>query len=592
MIRLYYLFFFFLCNGLIGQQKDKLYVDHIEIEISVYFDQLDFKKAFNFFKLREWDSVLVYSNKQLIRDKNESRLLDYCHFFRGYSFKRKKVFNQAKRELELISNNFEFNILKFLSLGDIALEKNKFEKAVVFFQNVMNAPNRKKILVNKNSIIHNLGLCYLYLKKFDKAEKYLNESILYKEKNKDTLNLIGAYGNIANLYYEQYKDDLAIPYFEKAYSLSKKLKINQNDLTRSQLNNKKRLIFKNRRISSKNMAVVEENRKNFNKALVYRKEMERWVDSLNNQNTIYAVAEKEKEFAVQQKQKEVDLLHIKNELQETQRNIFLYSAVGLLILLGGSLYFYREKVKNNRIITEQKETLDELNATKDKLFSIVSHDLRSSVNALKNSNKILVSNLESKNLIALEDLLKKNSAIVNGAYGLLDNLLNWALLQTKQQYFYIEKQRLFIIAEHVSYNYQPLLLEKELSFENTVSKKNVVYADQESLKIVLRNLLDNAIKFSKTRGSIKIYTRNTSENYCDLVIEDTGLGMSEETRLKLLEDNVLLNKKEHEDVIGTGLGLQLCKSMITKNNGKFDIESELGKGTKMIVSLPKIPLNG
>ena len=77
-----------------------------------------------------------------------------------------------------------------------------------------------------------------------------------------------------------------------------------------------------------------------------------------------------------------------------------------------------------------------------------------------------------------------------------------------------------------------------------------------------------------------------------MVVEDTGLGMSETARLKLLEDSVLLNKKEHEDIIGTGLGIQLCKSMIKKNNGKFDIESELGKGTKMIVSLPKAPPNG
>ncbi|CAM1373379.1 tetratricopeptide repeat-containing sensor histidine kinase [Tenacibaculum xiamenense] len=573
-IRLAFLLFFYSIS-IRSQDIDFQKLEKEVIKISdQYESDINFKKATTYFLKKKWDSTLIYTQKQLITSKNQT-LKNFSHFLRGYCFDKKGIFKEAENEYNQISKHFNHYDLVDTYLGLLALEQSKFKKAISHFEVLLDSTKNELNLNNKSLIIHNLGLCYLHLKKFGKAEIFLKKSTKFQEIQKDTIKLIGCYGDMATLYYEQYKDDLAIPYFEKAYNIAKTT------------NN-----FYSRFISSRNMSVVEENRKDFEKALKYRKEAQQWKDSLNDQNRIYEVAQKEKEFAVQQKQKEVDFLQVKNELQETQRNIFLYSAVGLLIVLGGILYFYREKVKNNRIITEQKETLDELNATKDKLFSIVSHDLRSSVNSLKNSNKILVSNLESKNLIALEDLLKKNSTIVNGAYGLLDNLLNWALLQTKQQYFHIEKQRLFIIAEHVSYNYQPLLLEKELSFENTVSKKDVVYADQESLKIVLRNLLDNAIKFSKTKGSIKIYTRNTSEDYCDLVIEDTGLGMSEETRLKLLEDNVLLNKKEHEDVIGTGLGLQLCKSMIKKNNGKFDIESELGKGTKMIVSLPKIPLNG
>ena len=217
--------------------------------------------------------------------------------------------------------------------------------------------------------------------------------------------------------------------------------------------------------------------------------------------------------------------------------------------------------------------------------------MRSSVNALKSSNGILRENLQSKNITALENLLQKNSAIVNGAYGLLDNLLNWALLQTDQGYFHIERLRLFLITEQVAHNYKPLLFEKELSFENSVSKKTIAFADQESLKIILRNLFDNAIKFSKPNGFIKVHS-TASENYWNLIVEDTGLGMSETTRLELLKDTALLNKKEHEEVLGTGLGLSLVKSMITKNHGKFDIESTLGKGTKMIVSLPKTLTNG
>ena len=551
-------------------EKELEFYKALKNKVDVYKGSINFLKATNFFYEKEWDSTLLYSLRCLSEKNIENIYEDYSHFYRGKAFHNKGLFIEAVNEFEEISLNFDFyNVVK-LHLGELELELKHFKKAITYFNEIIDVTKGDFYFIKKGAIIHNLGLCYLHLKQFDKAEEYLYKSVKFQETEKDTVELVGAYGDLANLYYEQYKDDLAIPYFEKAYQFSKS--INNVLLKRN---------------TALNMSVVEENRKNFEKALKYRKESECWKDSLNDQNKIYEVAKRERVFAVQQKQKEVDLLKVRNELQKTQRNIFLYSAVGLLILLGGSLYFYREKVKNNRIITQQKETLDELNATKDKLFSIVSHDLRSSVNALKTSNITLQENLENKRLENLKSLLQNNSAIVNGAYSLLDNLLNWALLQTEKGYFKIAPLRLFFIVEQVAFNYKAILSGKKIAFNINVSKKEIVLADQESLKIILRNFIDNAIKFSEEGGRISIYVEEMNPDYCDLIIEDTGLGMSEETRLKLLEDTVLLHKKEHEDVIGTGLGLQLCKSMIKKNNGKFYIESELGKGTKMIVSLPR-----
>lgn len=571
-----FLLLFLFQLSLFSQEKETTLKLNLELDRTSeqFKSNISFRKSVDFFKKKKWDSILIYSQKLLISSNNKS-LKDYIHFLRGYSFYHKEIFKEAEQEYLKVSKDNKLYLLSRSFLGSLALEQSLYEKSIKYLREIEQLNEKEFQLINKNSILHNLGLCYLHLKKFNKAEEYLDKSVKILEQKKDTLELIGTYGDLATLYYEQYKDDLAIPYFKKAYNLAK----TTND-------------FYSRFVTTKNMAVVEENRKDFQKALNFKKEAAQWKDSLNNQNRIYEVAKKEKEFAVAAKQKEVDLLQVENKLKETQRRIFLFSAIGLLLFLGIGAYFFREKVKTNKIIAAQKETLDELNTTKDKLFSIVSHDLRSSVNALKSSNKILLDNLASKNLEALENLLHKNSTIVNGAYGLLDNLLNWALMQTEQQYFSIENQRLFIITEHVAYNYKPLLLEKELNFENTVSKKEFVQADQESLKIVLRNLIDNAIKFSQPNGFIKIYSSNTIEGYTNLIVEDSGLGMSDATRLKLLDDSVLLNKKEHEDIIGTGLGIQLVKSMIKKNNGKFDIESELGKGTKMIVSLPKTVLDG
>ncbi|MFY7671334.1 tetratricopeptide repeat-containing sensor histidine kinase [Tenacibaculum sp. MEBiC06402] len=587
---IFFLFILFYSLSSFPQQtqKDSLLNLIIKEKTHSFLVDKQFRNASKYYYQKNWDSTLIVTNKILNKSNISGPMKDYIHFFRGHSLKNKKINTEAELQFHLISKDFYFNYLVKMHLGEIAIINKDYKRAISILKGLTELSEEQNSTIKTKNILTNIGISYLLLKDFNNAEKFFERSI---QNEKDTIELIGNHINLANLYYERYIDDIAIKHFNKAYDLSKTIKlINYASDSYSHDLNTKILIEKER--AAFNMSVVEENRKDYIKALLFRKEAEQWKDSLNNQNRIYEVAQKEKEFAVAAKQKEVDFLQVQNELKETQRRIFLFSAIGLLLFLGIGAYFFREKVKTNKIIAAQKETLDELNTTKDKLFSIVSHDLRSSVNALKSSNKMLLDNLESKNLEALENLLHKNSTIVNGAYGLLDNLLNWALMQTEQQYFSIENQRLFIITEHVAYNYKPLLLEKELNFENTVSKKEFVQADQESLKIVLRNLIDNAIKFSQPNGFIKIYSTNTIEGYTNLIVEDSGLGMSDATRLKLLDDSVLLNKKEHEDIIGTGLGIQLVKSMIKKNNGKFDIESELGKGTKMIVSLPKTDIDG
>lgn len=573
----FFIVFFFLCNSVLLFSQTTLSGNLLESEVKKkalkYKEQINFNKAQRFFFEKNWDSTLVYSMKQLSRNK-VSELTNYCHYFRAMSFLEKEIFNEAKKEFYLISSDFSFYYKVNLFLGEIALEQNEFETALLHF-NEIEKLDVKSYDFKKSSVIHNIGLCYLHLKKFDKSEEFLFRGVKLQEFEKDSIMLVSSYMDLANLYYTQFKDDQAIPYFEKAYHLSKKVKS-----------------FDLKRAAAKNMAAVEENRKNFKLALEYRKEYETWKDSLNDQNKVWAIAEVEKKFAVKQKQKEVDVLAAENKLKVAERNGFIISSVLLLILFGTGVYFYRQKIRNNKIILAQKNELDELNATKDKLFSIVSHDLRSSVNALKTSNGKLMENLHNKNFTELDVLLHNNSTIANGAYNLLDNLLNWALLQTKQAYFYQESLHLATIVQHVEYNYKPLMVNENINFKSDVSKADYVFADMDSLKIIIRNVLDNAIKFSKENGTISIYTRPSSEDFCYLVVEDTGLGMNETTRQELLKETVLLSKKKNDDIIGTGLGMQLCKSLIRKNDGKLEIESEENVGTKIIIILPKFKNHG
>lgn len=456
-------------------------------------------------------------------------------------------------------------------LGEIYLVQGNYRKAILCFEKADKVRyHHEGNIFNSSAVYHNLGLCYFYLKVYDKAEYYLLAGLKVQEQRKDTLMLISSYMDVANLYYEQYKDDQAIPYFKKAYELTKGVPT-----------------FELKQNAALNMAVVEENRKNYPLSLQYRKEYESWKDSLNNQNKIWALVAAEKEYAVSKKEKEIKVLKVENELKAFQRNMLLLSSLFLGVLFAAGIYFFRQKTKSNRIILKQKQHLDALNMTKDKLFSIISHDLRSSVTALKKSNQQISGALKIKDWMRLDDLLQNSSSITNSIYNLLDNLLNWSLLQTKQLYFSQESIHLSSVVEQVEYNYKPLMTYKNIAFEATIPPHIFVWADLDSVKIILRNVLDNAIKFSEEAGAIKLYVADENDRYCNLVIEDEGLGMKPHTRDALLEETVVISDKQRNAIVGTGLGVQLCKEMIKKNNGRLMIESEEGLGTRMIIQLQK-----
>ncbi|ABQ04474.1 tetratricopeptide repeat-containing sensor histidine kinase [Flavobacterium johnsoniae] len=558
-------FFFFSQN----KTTNKIFNIESKKKAITFKKEIHFNKAQYYFEENNWDSTLVYSMKHLSSSGNKE-LNDYCHYFRGFSLNEKKLFTEAKSELKLISKDFTFYPLVNKVLGEISLQLKEFEKAIEYFNAIEKYPYSSKQGFKVSTIYQNIGVCYLHLNKFKKAEEYLFKSKKIGEQEKDNEALIYIYMNIANLYYLQYQDAKAIPYFEKAYLYSKKTKN-----------------FDKKESTAFNMAMVEENKGDLKKALEYRKEAEQWKDSVHNQNKIWAVADFEKKFAVAQKQKEIKVLQVENKLKNTQRNALFFSAIALLLILTGGVYLYAQRVKSSKIILRQKNKLDELNATKDQLFSIVSHDLRSSVNALKSSNSKLSATLETKNYDELNQLIVQNSSIANGTYSLLDNLLHWALLQTKQLYFHKESIHLHSVIQQIAYNYKPLLLEKAITFENLVSKSIFLFVDLDSLKIVFRNLLDNAIKFSKENGQITFSANEIDSDYCQVIIQDKGIGMSRNTIDELLQEGELLAKKGNSEIIGTGLGLQLCKQMIKKNSGTFEIESELNKGTKMILTFPK-----
>ena len=311
-----------LFSSTVFSQKDS-FSNKVKEMTLLHKKEVNFVKAYFYFEKKEWDSSLVYSMRQLQIETNSNELNNYCSYIRGLSFMNKGLFSAAKKELSSISKSFQFYYRVKIAFGMIALQQSDYTTALRFFESVNQQPNAN-FDFTRSTFYQNLGLCYFHTQNFGKAEKYLLKSSALQLADKDTLKLVGTYMDLANLYYEQFNDDQAIPYFEKAYQLSKK--VNSFELKRN---------------AAENMAVVEENRKNLSKALTFRKEMEQWKDSLNDQNKVWAIAQLEKKHAVQQKQKEITLLEAENKIKIARRTVSKdREALGILPSNKRKKYFY------------------------------------------------------------------------------------------------------------------------------------------------------------------------------------------------------------------------------------------------------------
>ena len=535
----------------------------------------NFSKARYYFNKSNYDSTIIYSARFQNSQSKPKRLVDYNHFMRGVCFIEKGLVDEAMDELNRIDSTFTLYPAVQSRKAGLYMFDSEFDKSLKLLFELSEKKNLEKYGVERYAIDRNIGGCYLGKGNFELGEKYMLQSLEYEEAQKDTSFLILTYSNLANTYYTQYLDDEAYQYFLKAFELA---------------NQTKDYIL--RMNSSLNLAVFEENRSDFEKSLNYRKQYDRWKDSTNNQEKVWEIAQIEKQHLAETKQKEIGLLQRKNklieqenELKSKERNAILVGSAVLLLVLILIIYFYYQKIRSSAIISEQRESLDKLNAFKNRLFSIVSHDLRSSVHGLRRSTEQLRSEIPNEDS-KLKALVNQQGAIANSTYGMLDNLLNWALLQSDEIYFHPEKVSLKRLIPQVVLNYQPLLDQKKIALELDIPKDAKVLADVDSVKIVLRNVLDNAIKFTPEEGKLSI-SAEILEDQCHLRIKDNGSGMSPEQLAIVLEQSSQVSKESDEERSGTGLGVRLCASFMSKNNGSFRIESEKEEGTTVILSFEK-----
>ena len=249
-----------------------------------------------------------------------------------------------------------------------------------------------------------------------------------------------------------------------------------------------------------------------------------------------------------------------------------------------------------RDITERKHAeekliqlnhqLKEINATKDKLFSIIAHDLKSPFNSILGFSELLSQNLHSYGIEKTEKFVEQINSTAKSTLTLLENLLNWAKTQTGQIDFQPENLRLESIIQEIVVVLNSSAKIKNITLNYFQTDDFVTYADRNMLQTILRNLISNAIKFTNSGGKVDIYAIS-DKNQIEITISDNGVGISEETRSKLFKINGSISTKGTANEKGSGLGLILCKEFVEKQGGKIWVESELGKGSEFKFTLPK-----
>ena len=244
-----------------------------------------------------------------------------------------------------------------------------------------------------------------------------------------------------------------------------------------------------------------------------------------------------------------------------------------------------QKIILEKQVQERTKELSIANETKDKFFAIIAHDLRSSVTSFKGIGRIMRNYLQKKKMDKAHLLSEKMDNASEQLSSFLDNLLNWSFTQLNQVPYHPKKIDLKKLCEKEIGFKQELLNTKKIKTSIIENKKTFAFADENGIGLIIGNLLNNAIKFTKVGGSIKFIT-DLDDNLAILKIIDNGIGM-EKNQLK-----DLFTLKRHNTTSGTqgekgsGLGLILCKEFIDLNKGTLNIESEKDKGTTVIIKIP------
>lgn len=236
-------------------------------------------------------------------------------------------------------------------------------------------------------------------------------------------------------------------------------------------------------------------------------------------------------------------------------------------------------------LKENEAWLKELNATKDKLFSVIGHDLQGPLSNIIGFSELIEQGFEEFSDAEIRQYNQIIFQLSKSVSELLDNLLTWSRSHQNEIKVMRRPMNLRSVIENCHRLLEPNIVHKQIEFMNDVPVHTSVFADEEMVTIVIRNLISNAVKYTHRGGNISVFTEE-SENKITIGVKDSGVGIPPEKMQEMFKASTRHTNSGTEGESGTGLGLVICKDFVERNGGRIWIESEPGKGSVFYFSLP------
>lgn len=327
------------------------------------------------------------------------------------------------------------------------------------------------------------------------------------------------------------------------------------------------------------------------KALEYADVGMLYMDSLYWANRKNDAEEIEKAYELERRYAEINRL-------ENERRTRTFMGIGstVFFLLLACFFFWQRQLKNRHLqvqeqltsqLQTQKEELADLNATKDRFFAIIAHDMRNAVYSFRGVTDKITFFIESNQPERIQKFGSQIDSAVSNLTNLMNNLLEWALVQRNAIPYKPEYLNVRQTVRHAIEILQNSAKKKGIDLRNETPEDLTVFADKNAVLTIIRNLVSNAIKFTSTGGKVSVNVI-LEDDFVKVEIEDTGIGMSEKQVDSLFQIDKKMTQKGTAGERGSGLGLVLVRELIELNKGKIMAESTKGKGTKICFTLPLV----
>lgn len=476
----------------------------------------------------------------------------------------------------------------------------EYEQALPYYEDALKLVEKTNEQVHRAQIHSNLGYMYLHTGDFKKARDYCNKAISVLSKNEFQAWESFAWATLGEVAIQEKEYDKAISFFKKSEALLLTIEDQQrkaetwqgfadahflkNDFEKSMDyalradSISKGINYHNGIVKSSELLYkLALQKNNTNAALNYLKTAKHLSDSIleSENRTKFLMLEAQAKFDQDQKQFEFE-----NQKKLSKQKTITYISTILLIALLIIVLLIRKNAINQK---RANVTLRKLNETKDRLFSIIGHDLKAPIGTLQELLELYhAKEISEKEMAQLAPRLKKN---VDHSSFTLNNLLYWAKTQMKGIEPNITEIDIKEKATEICDSFNSRIEAKNISVKCTIDSNHKILVDPMHADIILRNIISNAIKYTKESGEIFLSSTN-GQGKVRIEVCDTGIGMDEKTLSSILRGDHIKSRPGTRKEKGTGIGLQITKELIKGNHGDLGLKSEQKKGTCIVISLP------